>query len=123
MCCSSLLGFFYYFDENEVKALLIRVADHFPGSEILFDVSSPYGIKVANKEVIRNSGWDEKSFLKWGVTSLQEIVSWDKWFHLLNTYWYFGRKAKSLWLNVRLVGALSDLLKVQYMVHLGIDPA
>ena len=66
-------GVFYYFEEKEVKGFLIRLADHFPGSEILFDVSSPYGVKVANRMVITKSGLDEESFLKWGVASAQPI--------------------------------------------------
>ena len=111
-------GVFYYFEENEVKGFLVRLADSFPGSEILFDVASPYGIKLANKMVITNSGLDKKSFLKWGLESTKSISAWDKRFRILNTYYYFGQKARPLKLKTRLLGFVSDLLKVQYMVHL-----
>jgi O-methyltransferase involved in polyketide biosynthesis len=111
-------GVFYYFEENEVKGFLVRLADSFPGSEIVFDVSSPYGIKLANKMVITNSGLDEKSFLKWGLESTKSISAWDKRFRILNTYYYFGQKARPLKLKTRLLGFISDFLKLQYMVHL-----
>ena len=40
-------GVFYYFEDSDVKEFLVRLADRFPGSEIIFDASSPYGIKTA----------------------------------------------------------------------------
>jgi O-methyltransferase involved in polyketide biosynthesis len=112
-------GVLYYFEENEVRGFLTRLADVFPGCEILFDVSSPYGVKIANRMVITKSGLDERSFLKWGLKSTRTILSWDARFHLLNTLYYFqGKKAHSLQMKNRWVGFISDLLKVQYMVHL-----
>ena len=116
-------GVFYYFDEQQIKTFLIRLADRFPGSEILFDVSSPYGVKVANRAVIRRSGLDEKSFLTWGVSSPEVITGWDKRLRLLNSYWYFGEKARPLPLRTRLFGWLSDRLKIQYMIHLSMGCA
>jgi O-methyltransferase involved in polyketide biosynthesis len=112
-------GVFYYFEESEIKGFLIRLADQFPGSEILFDVSSPYGVKVANKMVIRAGGLDEKSYLKWGLADPKTILKWDERIQLLNTGFYFGSRAKSLKINVRFLGLVSDLLRIQYMLHLG----
>jgi O-methyltransferase involved in polyketide biosynthesis len=111
-------GVFYYFEEQEVKGFLTRVANAFPGSEMMFDVSSPRGVKVANQMVIKNTGLDEKSFLTWGLDSPATISSWDKRFEIVNCDYYFGRRARSLPLNVRLVGLLSDFLKIQYMIHM-----
>jgi O-methyltransferase involved in polyketide biosynthesis len=113
-------GVFYYFEGDQVKDFLIRLADSFPGSEIFFDVSSPYGVKVANKMVIKNSGLDEKSFLKWGLRNAQELVSWDSRFKVLKIYYYFKEKGRFLRPRIRLFGFISDLLNVQYMVHLGL---
>ncbi len=39
-------------DFDFIKGFMIRLIDRYPGSEILFDVSSPLGVKVANKKVI-----------------------------------------------------------------------
>jgi O-methyltransferase involved in polyketide biosynthesis len=111
-------GVFYYFEESQIKDFLIRLADSFPGSEIFFDVSSPYGIKVANKMVIKNSGLDEKSFLTWGLKNAQELAAWDKRFKILRTYYYFRDKGKYLQPKTRLIGFISDAMNVQYMIHL-----
>jgi O-methyltransferase involved in polyketide biosynthesis len=111
-------GVFYYFEEQEVRDFLLRLADNFSGSQFLMDVSSPYGVKAANKMVIKRGGLDERSFLKWGLEAPETLLSWDKRIRLLNVYFYFGERAKHLGLRVRLLGWLSDLLKIQYMVHL-----
>jgi hypothetical protein len=68
--------------------------------------------------VIKRSGLDEKSFLKWGLDSTKTVSAWDKRFRVLNTYYYFGKRARQLGLKTRLFGFISDRLKVQYMVHL-----
>ena len=111
-------GVFYYFEESEVKEFLVRLADRFPGSEIIFDASSPYGIKTANRMVIRRSGLDENSFLKWGLKNAESLAAWDKRFHVLSTHYYFGKNGRHFGLRIRLIGWISDRLKVQYMVHL-----
>jgi O-methyltransferase involved in polyketide biosynthesis len=113
-------GVFYYFEENQIRDFLIHLADSFPGCEIFFDVSSPYGVKVANKKVIENSGLDEKSFLKWGLRNTDDIVAWDNRLKVLETYFYFKEKGKYLKLRIKFVGFISDFLKIQYMIHLGV---
>ncbi|HTP09270.1 MAG TPA: class I SAM-dependent methyltransferase [Anaerolineae bacterium] len=111
-------GVFYYFEESEVKCFLVRLADHFPGSELIFDASSPYGIKTANRMVIKRSGLDEKSFLKWGLKNAETLTTWDPRFQVLNTHYYFGPNGHHLGFRLRLIGWISDRMKIQYMVHL-----
>ena len=111
-------GVFYYFKEEEIKGFLKKLLDTFPGGEILFDACSPYGVKTANQMVVKRAGLDEKSFLKWGLKHTKDIVSWDRRFKILRTIYYFGDKR--IGLKLRLLGFVSDLLKIQYMVHLGL---
>jgi O-methyltransferase involved in polyketide biosynthesis len=111
-------GVFYYFEADEIRQFLIRLADQFPGCEILFDASSPYGVKVANKMVIQSSGLDEKSFLKWGVEKPEEILAWDQRIRLLDTLYYFRGRAKLFPWKIALIGAFSDWMRIQYMIHL-----
>jgi len=113
-------GVFYYFEESQIKQLLLRLADTFPRCELFFDASSPYGVRVANKKVITSSGLDEKSFLKWGLEDPQSLAAWDQRIRVLKCYYYFGQRARRLPLRLRLIGLLSDRLKVQYMLHLAI---
>ncbi|MFN2299558.1 MAG: class I SAM-dependent methyltransferase [Anaerolineales bacterium] len=110
-------GVFYYFREEEIKGFLKDLADEFPGGEILFDASSRMGIKAANRMVIRQAGLDERSFLVWGLDKPEDILSWDDRFILRETIFFFGDRRLNF--RTRLMGLLSDALKMQYMIHLG----
>ncbi|MBN1148877.1 MAG: class I SAM-dependent methyltransferase [Anaerolineales bacterium] len=109
-------GVFYYFEEQEIKGFIVRLIDAYPNSEILFDVSSPTGVRVANKKVIESSGLDERSYLKWGPKNKNDILAWDPRISLIGAYYYF----RSLRMSLRniLMGTLSDFLGIQYMLHL-----
>jgi O-methyltransferase involved in polyketide biosynthesis len=111
-------GVFYYFTEDEIQGFLRWLADRFPGSEALFDVASPLGVTTANRMVIRNGGLDEKSYLTWALASPKVITGWDRRFRIVQLLYYFGEQATTFPLMTRLVGKLSDLLKIQYMIHL-----
>lgn len=60
-------GIFYYFEGDQIKTFFLQLIDRFPGSEIMFDVASEVGVRVANQKVIESSGLDERSHLKWGL--------------------------------------------------------
>jgi O-methyltransferase involved in polyketide biosynthesis len=109
-------GVLYYFSEEQVKAFFLRMADAFPSCELVLDVCSPVGVKIANKRVIESSGLDEKSYLNWGIKSPREILGWDARFKLLETFYYF--KGKDVPKEIRFAGMISDAMKVQYMLHL-----
>ena len=109
-------GLFYYFKAEEIKGFILRLLDSYPGCELLFDVSSPLGIRVANKKVVESAGLDEKSYLTWGLHNKQELLVWDPRIKLLGTHYYF----RTLRIGVRniLMGLLSDYLGIQYILHL-----
>jgi O-methyltransferase involved in polyketide biosynthesis len=111
-------GVFYYFEEAEIKSFLVRIADHFPGCQVLFDASSPAGVKVANKKVISSSGLDERSFLKWGLERSQDLLAWDKRIRIVKEYFYFKGKLKYLSPRIWLIGLISDRMRIQYMIQL-----
>ena len=83
---------------------------------MLFDVSSPIGVKIANKKVIESSGLDERSYLTWGLKNKKDMLAWDPRIKIIGTHYYF----RTLRIGLRnvLMGMLSDLLGIQYMVHL-----
>jgi O-methyltransferase involved in polyketide biosynthesis len=113
-------GVFYYFEEFQIKNFLHRIADLFPGSEIVFDATSPIGAKMANKMVIKNSGLDEKSFLKWGVKNSKIIEAWDNRIIVLNEVSLFKHARKGRDLKTKIGILISDIFKIQYMIHLKI---
>jgi len=109
-------GVFYYFEERVIKEFMIRLIDRYPGSEILFDVSSPLGVKVSNKKVIESSGLGEKSHLVWGLRKTDDISSWDPRIRIINTYHYYRTEITGL--RNKLMGILAHFLRIQYMIHL-----
>ena len=106
-------GVFYYFEEEEVKTFLKRIANAFPGCEVFFDACSPRGVEIANKRVINSSGLNETSYLKWGLKNTNDILSWDNRFEILKIYYYF--KHKDINLKIRMIGLISDWMKIQYI--------
>jgi O-methyltransferase involved in polyketide biosynthesis len=111
-------GVFYYFKEQEIKDFLIRLTDTFPGSTLLCDVCSPVGVRIANQKVVESSGLDEKSHLTWGLENKKDILTWDSRIKIIRTYHYF----RTLRIGLRnvLMGTLSDILGIQYMLHIGL---
>jgi len=109
-------GVFYYYTEQEIKTFILQLLDKYPGSELLFDVCSPIGMRIANKKVVESSGLDEKSNLTWGLQDKKVLLTWDSRIKHLSTYFYF----RTLRIGVRniIMGLLSDMLGVQYMLHL-----
>jgi hypothetical protein len=48
-----------------MRVFVLQLLDKYPGSELLFDVCSPTGMRTANKKVAESSGLNEKSNLTW----------------------------------------------------------
>lgn len=111
-------GVLYYFEEQAIKDLLGKLADRFPKCEIAFDATLPIGVKMANKMVIKNSGMDEKSFLKWGLKGAKHLLQWDARIRIIEEFTLFKNVRIGLPFKTRLGMLLSDMLKMQYMVHL-----
>jgi O-methyltransferase involved in polyketide biosynthesis len=113
-------GVLYYFEENQIKDIFNKLSLSFPGTEIVFDASSPIGVKAANKQVIQGSGLDEKSFLKWGLQTATDIPKWNNKISIIKEYPMFKNMMKGLSFRNKIFAKLSDHYKIMYMVHLKI---
>ena len=111
-------GVFYYFEEEQIKIFFRRIAEMFPGSEMVFDASSPFGIKMANKMVIKKGGMDERSFLKWGIKKAKDMEMWDNRIIVLSEEPFFKKIQARTKMKTKIQLFFSDLTKIQYMVHL-----
>ena len=111
-------GVLYYFEESQVKALLTRMADAFPGAELLFDACTPGGVRLANKKVIAGGGMDESAILKWGIERVRDMESWDSRIGVLAAEPIFRHMMHGIALRERLGTMLSDALGIMTMVHL-----
>ena len=111
-------GVLYYFEENQLKVIFNKMSSFFPGGEFVFDAASSFGVKTANKKVIENSGFNEKSFLKWGLESADEITKWNKRIEVVKEYPMFRKMTNGLKLKNKIIALVSEHYKIMYMVHL-----
>jgi O-methyltransferase involved in polyketide biosynthesis len=78
-------GVFMYFEEEQVKSLVLSLRDNFPGAELVFDAFSPY-IVWANNLRFKISSTKLSARYHWGLKNGEDIESWgdeicllDKW--------------------------------------------
>lgn len=79
-------GLLYYFDEEEVRDFFLKIAEKFPGSEMILDISSPFGVILANKFVLESTGMNKSAVMKWGVKNAKILEGWDKRIKILEQY-------------------------------------
>ena len=111
-------GVFYYFKENDIKSFIKKIADCYPKSELVFDATSPFGIKMANKMVIKKSGLDEKSFLNWGIKNAKEIQQFDNRIKIVSEKTFFKTCKQRLTIATKIATTFSDIMKIQYLIHI-----
>jgi O-methyltransferase involved in polyketide biosynthesis len=81
-------GVFMYFEEAQVKRLVLTLRDRFPGAELVFDAFDPFNVWVNNLFFcIKKFG----APLHWGLRRGQEIESWGDGIHLLDEWGYLDR--------------------------------
>jgi len=114
-------GVFYYFEEDQVRSFLHRISDLFPGCEMVFDATTPTGIKMANKMVIKNAGLDESSYLQWGLKKASDLQKWNNQIKIIKQQSLFKNLRTTLQFQTRMILFVSDLFKMQYLVHLKIS--
>jgi O-methyltransferase involved in polyketide biosynthesis len=66
-------GVLMYFEEAQVKSLVLRLRDHFPGAELVIDAFSPFLIRANN---LRLSITKLGARYHWGIWRGQEIEGW-----------------------------------------------
>lgn len=118
-------GVLYYFEEVQVKAFLIKLANTVPGSEILFDACSPRGLEMANRKVIKAGGMDASAILRWGIRRAKDMERWDSRIAVVEEYPLFRDMRRALSTREKWGTFLSDALRIMSMVHLrlGARPA
>jgi len=66
-------GVFMYFQEAQVKSLVLRLHDHFPGAELVFDAFSPFMRWAHNVKVTRTR---VGAYLHWALKHGQDLERW-----------------------------------------------
>jgi len=76
-------GVLMYFEEAQVKSLVLMLRDHFPGAELVIDAFSPFIVRANN---LRLSISKFGARYHWGLRRGQEIESWGDGIRLLDEW-------------------------------------
>jgi O-methyltransferase involved in polyketide biosynthesis len=79
---------FVYFMEAQVKSLVLKLRDQFPGAELVFDGWSPAFVWLGNRQLSSSKFGD---LLRWGFWGSQTLESWDEGIHLLSQWGFFDQ--------------------------------
>jgi O-methyltransferase involved in polyketide biosynthesis len=74
-------GVFMYFTEAQVKSLVLRLKEHFPAAELVFDAYSPFMRWAHNLRVIRKR---VGAHLNWDLKHSQDLEGWGTGIRLLD---------------------------------------
>jgi len=70
-------GVFYFFVEQQLRELFSRLADHFPGSRIVFDSQSPLYLWYSNRRVVEKSvGFGDSPYYDKHFRRFRRLFRW-----------------------------------------------
>jgi O-methyltransferase involved in polyketide biosynthesis len=79
-------GVLPYFDESQVKSLVLKLREQFPGAELVCDAHTPFVIRTDNLQLALTG---VKARLHWGLKHPRDLESWGDGIALLDTWYYF----------------------------------
>jgi len=106
-------GVFAYFEEAQVKSLVLTLLNRFPGSETVSDVFSPFGVWECNLAISRSK---LSARAHWGIWHGQEIEGWGAGIRLLDEWGVFDRPEPRL-APYRWMALFYRLLKPVRILH------
>jgi O-methyltransferase involved in polyketide biosynthesis len=78
--CAPLLiaeGLLMYFDECEVRVVFERLAQHFPGAEMIFEILTPLAVGMGRYDKCVSKVGGGKVEFKWTLHDCREIETWN----------------------------------------------
>jgi len=79
-------GLFMYFEEAQVKALVLALQEHFPGAELVLDAFSPFLMWSHNFKVTRTR---IGARLHWALKNPHDLEGWSERIRLLDEFYPF----------------------------------
>jgi O-methyltransferase involved in polyketide biosynthesis len=105
-CMFMAEGVLPYFEEAQVKALFLKLCEHFPGSELVCDAHTSFVIWADNLHL---AFANVKARMHWSIKSGQDVENWGEHIRLLDEWNYYDEDESQLkafrW--VRLIPALA----------------
>lgn len=79
-------GVLPYFETAQVKALVLKLRAHFPGSELVCDAHTPFVIWTDNLQLAFGK---VNARLRWGLKHGKDVESWGDGITMLDEWFYF----------------------------------
>ena len=79
-------GVFPYFEESDVRALFLKLREHFPGSELVCDAHTPFVVWADNLQLAYAR---VKARLHWCIKTGKDVEAWGEGIQLLDEWNYF----------------------------------
>ena len=112
-------GVLMYFEEPQVKSLVLVLREHFPGAELVIDAFSPFIVRANN---LRLSITKFGARYHWGLKRGQEIEGWGENIQLLDEWGYFDRPEPRLD-HIRWMQHIPFLARVLRIYHFRLGEA
>jgi O-methyltransferase involved in polyketide biosynthesis len=110
---------FVYFTEAQVKSLVLKLRDRFPGSELVFDGWRPFEVWLGNRYLSRSL---YAGLMRLGFWRGQEVESWGENIHLLDEWGFFDQPEPRL-SSYRWMAPLFRLFKPMRIFHFQLGEA
>jgi O-methyltransferase involved in polyketide biosynthesis len=81
-------GVLPYFETIQVKSLVLKLRDRFPGAELVCDAHTPYIILVDNFQLALAK---INARLRWGLKRGRDVEEWGVGIRMLEEWFYFDR--------------------------------
>ena len=113
-------GVFPYFEEVQIKSLVLKIRDTFPGAELVCDAHTPFVILMDNLQLAFSK---VNARLRWGLKHGKDVESWGDGIRMLEEWFYFGtdepRVRAYRWMrNIPLMGKSTGI----FHYRLGVRP-
>ena len=106
-------GVFMYFEEAQIKSLVLMLYDHFPCAELAFDAFSPLLVRMNNLRISRTK---IGARYRWGLKGGQELERWGDGITLLDEWFLFSHPEPRL-SRIRWMRHIPLLAKVMGIFH------
>jgi len=83
-------GVLPYFEERQVKALVLKLLEHFPGCELACDAHTPFVIWADNLHLAYAK---VKARMHWSIKSGKDIERWGEGIGLLDEWNYLAKSS------------------------------
>lgn len=108
-------GVFMYFEERQIKSLILRLCDRFPGAELVSDAFSPFLVRMNNFR-FKISRAKLSARYNWGLKRSKDLERWGGGISLLDEWFPFERPEPRL-AHVQWMRHIPLLAKVMGIFH------